>query len=353
MKKYIPQMEPLVREKWAKSVYDQILTGWIGVGETTEKFENKIREICGCEYVISTTSGTAAIILSIIGMDLPKKSSILFPNYGFLAGANAIKSLGYDVELVDIDPTNLCISDIKLREKLEECDNVSCVLFINFNAYTGYYVENIKNICDEYNVSMLEDSSQALGMKNAGVVGDVGIFSFSVPKLVTTGQGGVMVTNDEKIYKLANRYKDQGGDWRKTKIHKHLGINLKFDDIHSSYGLSQLNDLSFLLSERKRIFDKYKECLGVDNFYHNWQDSSWMIILKTDSPTEIMKELKSNNIQSVNYYKPTNTQPIYLNDGEFPISSQVVKKSLYLPSSLTLTDDDIEYVCDIIKKMKK
>ena len=112
--KFIPQIEPLVRKKWAKAVYKQIRSGWIGPGKATIAFEDEIKKIHNVQHAIATTSGTAALMLAISALNISKDKIILCPNYGFLAGANTAKYLGYKVELIDIDKDSLCMCQIEL-----------------------------------------------------------------------------------------------------------------------------------------------------------------------------------------------------------------------------------------------
>lgn len=350
--RFIPQFEPLIKEQYAKAVYDQIISGWIGSSKKTSELENKISEITGAKYCLSTTSGTIAIILALYGLNIPKNKTILFPSYTFLAGANAAKFLGYNVEFVDVDKDTLSITEKSLLTKLKnsKIDEIGCLIFVNHNGYVGEEVLKVKNLCDRYNIKFLEDSSQALGIKNAGMTGDVGIFSFSVPKIITTGQGGVMFTNNEEVYKLASQLRDHGDNWRKTKLHDNLGINLKFDDIHAAYGLAQLEDLDNLLNERKRIFEQYKKHLKINDFGNS---STWMIIHYNNKPNEIIEKLAKNNIQAVQYYKPINHNKIYSESDNFYFieANWIYNNTIYLPSSLNLTNDEIDNICDIIKKI--
>ena len=350
MNNFIPQFVPQVRPKDIDAVQRQMLSGWVGPSKTTVKFENKIKEITGAKHCISTTSGTTAIMLALMGLKLPKGSTVLFPAYTFLAGANACRLLGYKIKLVDITWDTMCMSPSTVEDYLDEDINVSCVMFVNHNAYVGKDVQAIQQICDKYEIPMLEDSSQALGMTNAGRTGKVGVFSFSVPKLVTTGQGGAVITNDDEIASLCFAARDHGNnDWRKTRIHTAIGGNFKFNDILASYGLSQLEDIKQLLVQRKAIFDAYRKHLQICD---NGCDSSWMVIYRSHLANEIIDALAKEDIQATKYYRPINHNPPYETKHLFSVAEFVYKDTIYLPSSLGLRETEIDKICDIVTKIE-
>lgn len=333
---FVPQFEPLIAQSYADDVHKQIMSGWIGPGKATQAFEEELCKITGAKYCLSTTSGTTAILMALSALDLPPRSTILFPSYTFLAGANAARFLGHRVKLVDINPETLCMNPDLFQKS-------DAVIFVNHNGYVGEDVQIIKNLCK--NTPMIEDSSQCLGMPNGGRVGDMGILSFSVPKLVTTGQGGAVITDSDLLYRRCRQIRDHGEDWRKTKIHNHLGVNFKFNDILAAYGLSQLSNLDFLLSERKRIFDSYRKHIDLVDFGY---DSTWMVIYNTENANEIVDALKKEEIQAVKYYRPLNHNPTFKSWVCYE-AEKIWNTHIYLPSSLVLQDDTIRRICQIVK----
>lgn len=349
-KDFIPQFVPQIRDKDRKAVQQQMLSGWVGPSKTTVKLEEKIKEITGAKHCISTTSGTTAIMLAIISLKLPQGSTILFPAYTFLAGANACRILGYKIKLVDIATETLCMSPSAVENCLNKNIDISCVMFVNHNAYVGEDVQMIQQLCEKYGIPMLEDSSQALGMTNAGMTGKVGVFSFSVPKLITTGQGGVIITDDDEVADLCLAARDHGdNDWRKTRIHTRIGGNFKFNDILASYGLSQLEDIQQLLAQRKTIFDTYRDYIRI---HDNGCDSTWMVIYHSDLADEIIEALEKEGIQATKYYCPINHNPPYKTTYSFANAELMYQDTIYLPSSLTLKSIEIYRICNVIKKIE-
>lgn len=351
MKTFIPQFSPQIRQKDMDAVQEQMLSGWVGPTQTTLKFENEIKLITGAKHCISTTSGTTAIILALKSLGLPTNSHILFPAYTFLAGANACRFLGHHIKLIDICSITLCMRPALVENAIEQ-DDIDCVMFVNHNAYVGKDVQIIKKMCDQRNIPMLEDSSQALGMPNAGRTGKVGVFSFSVPKLITTGQGGAIITDDDQIASNCEAWRDHGEGWKKTKIHKYLGCNFKFNDILAAYGLSQLQDIDELLVQRKKIFDQYRIHLDILDHGYN---STWMVLYRSNylAANKIIDILGKEGIQAAQYYRPINHNPPYADKVNYPTAEFSYQEIVYLPSSLNLTLEQIDRICHIIIRIER
>lgn len=349
-KKFIPQYEPTMRLSYIIDVAKQMLSGWVGTGTRTEEFEEMIKDITKAKHVISTTSGSMALYLGIDALNIPKNKKIIFPAYTFLAAANVCKELGYEVELCEVSEKTMCIDPDKL--KIDK--NVGAVIFVNHNGYVGPDVFKVRSLCEKAGVPMIEDSSQAIGIKHAGTVGVFGCFSFSVPKLITTGQGGVLFTNDDALAERAKQIRDQGDNWRKDKLHKFTGLNLKFNDILAMYGISQLKRLGKLLNRRESIFNTYRRELNImsKRIIDFDYPSTWMVIYKTDYADKIIAALKELNIQAVKYYRPVNENLPFQDGKIYEVSKMIYDKYLYLPSALSLKKSVIKDICQTIKKIE-
>jgi perosamine synthetase len=232
-----------------------------------------------------------------------------------------------------------------LVERELENGDIDCVMFVNHNAYVGEDVQAILSMCDKHDIPMLEDSSQALGMQNAGRTGKVGIFSFSVPKLITTGQGGVIITDDATIANNCMAIRDHGDNWRLTKVHERIGGNFKFNDILAAYGLSQLRDLDQLLAQRKVVFDHYRSYISIHDYGY---DSTWMVLYHSNRAKAVIAALAAEDIQATQYYRPINHNPPYDMGENYPQAEFIYDEVIYLPSSLSLTQEQIDRICKIV-----
>lgn len=350
MSKFIPQYQPVVKLKYIYAVMKQMLSGWVGTGMKVEEFEEELKDLAKAKHVISTTSGTMALYLALSALKVPKTKKIIFPAYTFLAGANVAKHLGYKIEFLDVDLESMCIHPLTLEKRLKEkSDDIGAVIYVDHNGLSLYAPE-IKNICKEYNIPMIEDSAQAIG--SGGWWGDIAIFSFSVPKLITTGQGGVVFTNNDELAERVRQLRDHGDNWRKTKIHNHIGINLKFNDILAAYGLAQLKDFEKLVIQRQRMLLEYKKHLPIKGEWYNGRFTSWMVIYHTNKADKIIEELSKHQIQAVKYYRSIPSNPSFNVKTEFVNAEYIHDHFLYLPSSLNLKKKDIKRICKIIKEVE-
>jgi len=350
--KEIKQFKQIIKIKYAWNVFKTIMKGNLGPGPECLLLEEKIKKLIDLKYCFITTSGTTGLIMAIESLNLPKGSTILFPAYTFLSAANAARFLGYKIKLVDINPYTLCMNP----DLIKITGNVSCIIFVSHNGYNGSDLNKVRQICNIHNIPMIEDCCQSIAIKNAGKTGDIGIFSFSYPKLITGGQGGAVVTDDDKIAKRLEQIRDHGGNWRKDRLHQYIGVNFRYTDIQASYILSQLKDIKLLLNKRWKLFYYYyindiKPYRFVP--YVSEKESGWMVIYRSKKADQIIEALKKENIQAVKYYKPISYNPPYKTKIKYPVAEQIYKEIIYLPSSLNLKRRKIKRICRIIKRVEE
>jgi len=344
----IPQFEPYNLGKYSNAVKAQIDSGWVGSGKTTKIFEEKFADYVGAKYGIATTSGTAALLVAISAGVIADTTEIALSDYSFIAATNAVRYLHHRPKLYDIDRKTLSLSIDKFIEK-----PTHCIIYINHNGYVGEDLVKLKEFCNNKSILFIEDAACALGQryngKHAGTFGDIGCFSFSVPKLLTTGQGGMIVTNDTYWNKRCRELIDHGSlTWREDGFHRNIGVNFKLNDMAAALGLAQLERIDELLELRKEIYNRYiTNGITLHSF---GTASTWMNILVDSDAFNLMQKLKENNIQSKMYYRPIHKAIGLVNRcKEFSSTIYAYHHSLYLPSSLTLTNNQIDRICEIIQ----
>lgn len=341
----IPQYMPLIEPADCNRVRSQVESTFVGSGKVVAEFERAVAAESGIRHCVATTSGTTALMLALLAIADPSRpKKILFPAYTFLAGANAARFAGFEVELVDVEPETLCMSASLLSETLERTGPVAAVMFVNHNAYVGARRRTIRETCDRFGVPLIEDSAQCFGVQMEPV-GHVGAYSFSVPKLVTAGQGGCVVTNDDTVAATVRSLIDHGGDWRESRIHHRVGGNFRFNDILAAFGLSQIERLDRLRALRKGVFDSYRARIPV---LDHGMESAWMVMYRTRDAAGLARSLFSKGIQAVQYYRPIHHNPPFRTKRDYPEAEAAYREWLYLPSSLSLTSAEIAEVCDAI-----
>jgi perosamine synthetase len=341
----IPQFVPLIEREDADLVRRQVESTFIGCGRTVAEFEQAVAARGGVKHCIATTSGTTALMLALLAVARPDRPRrILFPSYTFLAGANAARVMGFDVELVDIEPDTLCMSPQLLDRELSLSGPVAAVMYVDHNAYVGPRRDEVRSICDRHGVPMIEDSAQCFGVLTR-LVGCIGAFSFSVPKLVTTGQGGCVLTDDDDLAQKVRELTDHGGGWRENRVHEQLGGNFRFNDILAAYGLSQIARLERLLALRRALFNHYRARIRVID---HGMESAWMVIHRTRDAAQVAAFLRNRGIQAVQYYRPIHHNPPFHSERAYPESEAAFRELIYLPSSLSLRPEEIGTICDAV-----
>ena len=220
-------------------------------------------------------------------------------------------------------------------------------------------IEVFHQLADENDIILIEDSAQSLGSfypsgKHIGTVGHVGSFSFSAPKIISTGQGGAIITNDDKIASKISRLKDFGRSGGGNDIHDSIGYNFKFTDIQAVIGIEQMKKLPWRIKRKKEILQKYWERLEnvkqVSFFDQDLKHTTpWFIDAIVEDREALQLYLNEQGVGTRIMYPPINKQKAYQIEGEHEVSIQVGEKGLWLPSSSQLTDSEVELICDKIK----
>ena len=358
MKDFIPQMEPWFSDEEKNALNDYMSAGgWITEFKKTEEFENKIAEFTNAKHCVVVNNGTISLTLAALACGINAGDEIIVPNYTMVATPNSIKIFGAFPVFVDVEVETLCLN-IELVEK-EITSNTKAIIFVNANGrYPIAGIKVFEELCEKYGLVLIEDSAQALGSfypdrKHMGTVGDVGNFSFSAPKVISTGQGGALITNDDEIAHKIRRLKDFGRSDGGNDIHDMIGYNFKFTDIQAVIGLEQMKKLHWRVERKIEILGLYKKLLkNVNQIKFFEQDlnntTPWFIDSFVEDREGLMTFLKENNIGSRVMYPPINKQIAYNMNGEHTVSNKVGKKGLWLPSASQLSDDQIDYICSQI-----
>lgn len=354
---WLPQVGSQEERQFIKLALDN---NYVNEGELTTQFENKIAGLVGAKYAVAATSCTTAIFLALKGLGVGAGDEVIVPDMTFVATANAVDLTGAKPVLVDVNPDNLNISvDAIIRAITPK---TKAIVPVHVTGRTAD-MEKILQIAEQHKLFVVEDAAEALMSKHndkyLGTFGDAGCFSFSANKTITTGQGGMIVTNDANLHTKLRMLKDQGRPARGTggdDLHNVIGYNFKFTDLQAALGLGQLHFLPARTKRMKRNYELYVKCLqGVENLkiyktdVKNGEVPQWTDIM-TKKRDELAAYLKANNMYSRKYWLPLHRQLAYKQaDDNFPQSVKMSPKSLWLPSAFTLKDADVKKVCDCVK----
>ena len=276
-----------------------------------------------------------------------------------IATPNSIKLFGAKPVFVDVEKDSLCL-DYELTKNAITSRTKAIFLVTANGRYPLIEIERYIELAEKNNLILLEDSAQSLGSyypngKHMGTMGLIGSFSFSAPKVISTGQGGALVTDDDEIAFKIRKLKDFGRSGGGNDIHDSIGWNFKFTDIQAVIGLEQMKKLDWRVNRKKEILELYKENLkNVPQITFFEQDlkltTPWFIDALVENRHKLQDFLKKNGIGSRVMYPPINKQEAYNQDTEHPISNLVGKQGLWFPSASQLTDEDINKITDIVNE---
>tara|TARA_B100000780_G_scaffold222891_1_gene161991 strand:- start:640 stop:1725 length:1086 start_codon:yes stop_codon:yes gene_type:complete len=353
--KRINQIEPSITSK-DKSAISKYLNsnGWITENKVSKKFEVEFSKLVKSKYSIVYPNGTLTILSILLALGIKKNDEVIVPNYTMVATANAVKLAGGKPILCDIENQNLCLDPSQLLLKINK--KTKAVIYVTLNGRSGF-IDKIKKICSQKKIFLLEDSAHSIGSyykdKHHGTFGIASSFSLSMPKLITTGQGGFVVTNDKKLAERINEIKNFGRRSDGNDIYFSTGYNFKFTDIQAALGLSQLKDIKYRIKKKKQIFKNYYDELskinGIQMFTFKKNETPWFCDIYINNPKKLQEYLKSFNIMTRLVYPPLNSLKILKAKGDFKNSIYYCNRGIWLPSSINLSKKEIKFIISKIK----
>lgn len=355
----IPQYEPyygFLEKQRIQEYMDN--PGWITEYKYTTQFEEDICSYLRVSHCSVVNNGTIAICLALLSVGVKPGDVVVIPDMTMFATASAVTFIGASVRVVDICEDTL-LMDLDTLQMVLSKEKIKAVIYVSFNGRwdaTGNLMQ-LKNDFPE--VSFIEDSAQSFGSFNyRGKVGgdlDISTFSFSVPKIITTGQGGCIVTNDSVISKRVKQLKDFGRQEGNPDVHVGYGINSKFTELQAILGVSQMEQLPYRTARKIQMYKLYSSLLkdlpqvqmvGIDDF-----TVPWFVDVKANDRDALASYLLGKGIGTRKVYLPISRQFAfsYLGKTGKTIADTFSDTGLWLPSSFTLKDSQIEEICEAIK----
>lgn len=335
-------------------------SGYLNDGEVTAEFEKRIAALFGAAHAVATTSGTTAIFLALAAAGVTAGDEVIVPDVTFIATANAVRLAGATPVLVDVEPHALNVDPERIVEAITP--RTKAIVPVHVSG-RGADMTSILAIADTHGLQIVEDAAEALLSKShgryLGTLGVAGCLSFSPNKTITTGQGGMVLTNDAAMAARLRALKDQGRPTRGTggnDLHPTLGFNFKLTNLQAAVGLAQAEEIESRTARLKQVYRLYRDGLaGVEQVrvlpfdVAAGESPQWVDAL-ADRRDALIDYLLARNIHCRPFWWPLHTQaPYRLPDDRFPQSTQLMRRALWLPSALMLSDDDIASVCEAIR----
>ncbi len=362
--KFIPVNNPIMDGNEKKYVLDCLESSWISSsGKYIDRFEEAFAEFCNAKHAIACSTGTAALHLALLAFGLGPGDEVIVPTLTFIATANAVHYCGAKPIFVDSDDETWNICPRKIESKINA--RTKGIVVVHFRGLP-VDMDSIHDIARRHGLFIVEDAAQSHGAeykgKRTGALGDIGTFSFFGNKIVTTGEGGMIVTNDDSLAKEIRLYKNQGMRNENRYWHPVVGYNYRMTNVAAAIGMAQLEKIESQIKGRSEVASWYRENLQkIPGLYwqgeKEWSKRVWFLftlVFSEDSCSvrdELIPYLMRNGIDSRPVYYPLHSLPPYyekLECNDFPVAERISQRGINLPTWSGMTKDDVCYICDKI-----
>ena len=361
---FIPISRPTITNSEIRNVMDAVESGWVSSqGKYINLFEEGFSKFCNTKYAVAVANGTVALHLALVALGIGENDEVIIPDFTFIATANAVRYTGAKVILADIDPVTLCIDVNKIVHLITP--KTKAIIPVHIYGHPADMCR-LKKIADEFGLYLIEDAAEAHGAEvnnlKVGSLGDLGVFSFYGNKIITTGEGGMITTNDQKLFERMKFLRDHAMSSDKRYWHSEVGFNYRMTNLQAALGVAQLERIESIIDRKISIFQAYKKELfgfpGISlNRTESWaKNVYWMICLEVDRFDEdardaFILELKKRGIESRPYFYPISRMGVYHSACPNKEAYGVYKKGINLPTYFDLCNDEIIEICRVIKEI--
>lgn len=357
----VPLSKPDISSLEKKYVQEVLDSGQLSFGEKLTKFEDQFRHHFHSKFAVAMNSGTSALHVAVRALGLTKGDEVITTPYSFIASGNCLIYEGVQPVFVDIDPDTLNMDTNQIENKITV--NTKAILAVHIFGQPSN-MDQILFLAKKYNLFVIEDACEAIGAewkgKPVGLLGDVGVFAFYPNKQITTGEGGILVTNQEHIFKLASSMRNQGrnmnGEWLNHDI---LGYNYRMSDLQAAVGLAQMERLTEILQKRENAARRYIQLIKdvqlpvqIPSILPDAKVSWFVFVIilpEHVDRTNLIHYLDNKGVQTKPYFPSIHLQPVYqrlfsYQLGDYPNSERMSDRSLAIPFYSNITAEEQEYV---------
>jgi len=365
-KGFIPVAEPLLGDKEIEYVTDCIKSGWVSsLGDYVRRFESEFAKYCNRQYGIATANGTVALHLLAVTLNLGPGDEVIMPSLTYVATANAIRYTGATPVFVDSDYETWNIDPTKLAQAITP--RTKAIIAVHLYGHPAD-MDALRAVAAAHDLLLLEDAAEAHGAcykgQRVGGLSDAAIFSFYGNKIITSGEGGIVVTNNQAWMERAFFLENQGRYNSDPYWHPEIGYNYRMTNIQAAIGLAQFEKIDDLLAIRRRNAAHYNRRLAqvpglslppekewAENVY--WMYSVILDEAFGSSRDDLRHTLREAGIDSRPFFYPVHTLPMYNSGQSLPVAEDLGQRGINLPSGATLTADQIDFICDTIVEIQQ
>ena len=342
---------------------DAVASGWVSsLGAYIDRFEREFAAYCGTKFGLATSNGTVALHLALVACGIGPGDEVIIPDLTFVATANAVLYTGATAVPVDIDAETLCIDTDAMARAITP--RTRAIIPVHLYGHPADMAK-INSIAQSHNLIVIEDAAEAHGAEIGGVkvgaLGRCGVFSFYGNKILTSGEGGMITTNDEAIYAKAKMLRDHAMSPEKRYWHTEVGFNYRMTNLQAALGVAQMERIDLFLEKRQEIFRWYESDLRSNtrirlNRTANWaKNVYWMVCAEIADCTEaerdgIIQKLKQQDIDSRPYFYPLSDMPMY-QACDSPVAHAASRRGINLPSYFDIAREDVARVCEALNAL--
>ena len=365
-KDFVPMSAPDISEEDVQAVAEVVRSGRLALGPKTEEFERLVAEYVGVKHAVAVSSGTAALHLIVKALGIGPGDEVLVPSFTFVASVNVILYEGAKPVFVDIEPDTYNLDPEDLERRITP--RTKAIMVVDVFGHPAEWDE-ISRIAEKYGLKVIDDSCEALGAeykgKKLGQFGDVAAFAFYPNKQMTTGEGGMIVTNDDHVAKLCRSLRNQGrGEMGAWLEHERLGYNYRMTEMSAALGVSQFRRIEELLAKRERVARMYTERLSELEWIRTpvvrpYVRMSWFVYVVTLAEgmhrDPVMKALAEEGIPTRGYFSPVHLQPyirrrLGTKEGMLPVTESVARRTIALPFHGNMSEAEVDMVVEAFKR---
>ena len=356
-KEAIPCYEPSIGKEELSLVAEVIKRNWLSENKYTREFERRLAEICKRKHSIAFANATAALISGMKALGIGEGDEVIVPSFSHSADPNSISNSGATPVFADVDRTSLCLT----RQTIEKAITSKTKAILYVAAYGNVSdLDAIESYAKSKKIFLINDSAPALfgiyKKKPIASYGDFSVLSFFADKTITTGEGGMLLSDNIALINKANIYKHDGRKERGVDIIEHKGYNFRITELQTAVGVAQLRKADYFVKRKKQILQFYQKKLsgmpGVRMLAFNPDGDivPHRVVVFVPSAKKLIAYLTSLGIGVRGVFMPMHSMPAYNKKGDFPNTREIFRTGVCLPSAPSLTKKNIEFVCQSIKK---
>ncbi|TAE70943.1 MAG: DegT/DnrJ/EryC1/StrS family aminotransferase [Bacteroidetes bacterium] len=354
---FIQQYKPWLDEKESTAVLEYMQGGgYLTEFKKTQDFAQSLAEYTQSPFCSICSNGTVTLIAALIALGIiNKEDEVIVPDYTMVVTANSVIMAGATPIFADVERETICLDFESMKTKVTP--RTKAIMLVSINGRYPTKIDEIVAYCKENKIFIVEDAAQSLGCwykgKHVGTYGDIGSFSFSMPKIITTGQGGALITSNPEWHRKIELIKNFGRESAGIDKHIFYGVNFKFTDLQAVIGIEQMKKLPLRVELKKKNYRLFKDLLKdvkEIEFINTTDDvAPWFNDIIVPEVAPLQDYLKKNGIGSRNFYPVLHTQaPYHQTDKYSPNADFFSNHGLWLPSYTQLTEEEIKYITNTI-----